>query len=211
MDSKHRHNLIIDKSWTWATFCSQDLFVRVSLSLPHPVLQRDDILSAFLRNSLFHHTLIMTSALLTSLHCVCVSVCAHVRLCCTCYCHRSGVCFSNNSPGYETWCMWVRACLLVCAHTALLPRWLNYEAFTAVVMASSAFGNMSFYFRLGPNIQFEEGSQTIHDLFKKSSRGQKRGSRGEMRKKTFSPRRWHGWLSRADVNLRRNRKKSCRS
>lgn len=103
---------------------------------------------------------------------VCVRACVCLCLCCTCYRRWSGVCFSNNSLGYETWVyVSVRACLLVCAHTALLPRWLNYEAFTAVVMASSAFGNMSFYFRLGPNIQFEEGSQTIHDLFKKSSRG----------------------------------------
>ena len=62
-------------------------------------------------------------------------------------------------------------CVCVCAHTPLLPRLLNYEAFTAVVMASSAFGNMSFYFCLGPNIQFEEGSQTIHDLSKKSNEG----------------------------------------
>lgn len=63
--------------------------------------------------------------------------------------------------------------LLVCAHTALLPRLLNYEAFAGVVMASSALGNMSSYFCLGPNIQFEEGSQTIHDLFKKSKGGEK--------------------------------------
>ena len=74
------------------------------------------------------------------------------------------------------------ACACVCAHTALLPRLLNYEAFSAVVIASSAFGNMSFYFCLGPNIQFEEGSQTIHDLFKKSNG--REGKQG-MSKMTF--------------------------
>lgn len=63
--------------------------------------------------------------------------------------------------------IWDLAC--VCAHapTALLPRWLNYEAFVSVVMASSAFGNMSFYFRRGAIIQYKESWQTIHDLFKK--------------------------------------------
>lgn len=67
----------------------------------------------------------------------------------------------------EPWHSVSRVYVCVRAHAALLPRWLNYEAFAAVVMASSAFGNMSFYFCLGPNIQFAEGSQTIHDLFKK--------------------------------------------
>ena len=65
-------------------------------------------------------------------------------------------------------------CTLARAQATLLLRLLNYEAFRAVVMAPSALGNMSFYFCLGPNIQFEESSQTIYDLFKRSNKGGKK-------------------------------------
>lgn len=86
--------------------------------------------------------------------------------------HVQRACTSNNRVVRRcVWSTYMRVCPLACTHTALLLRLLNYEAFGAVVMAPSAFGNMSFYFRLGPNIQFEESSQTIHDLFKRATRG----------------------------------------
>lgn len=85
--------------------------------------------------------------------------------------HVQRACTSNNR-GYEAvFAAHTCVCPLACTHTALLLRLLNYEAFGAVVMAPSAFGNMSFYFCLGPNIQFEKGSQTIHDLFKRAAGG----------------------------------------
>lgn len=128
------------------------------------IYHRQEISSLYLwETACSHQTVIMTSVLLTSVLCVC-----HVL---------SGLisvwkeCVPLTIAGlWDLVPVWVCSTYVcVCAHTPLLPRLLNYEAFTAVVMASSAFGNMSFYFCLGPNIQFEEGSQTIHGLFKKSN------------------------------------------
>lgn len=132
------------------------------------MFDRGAFISVLRRNCLFHHTVIMTSVLLTSV-CVCVGVISVDQ-----------ECEPQTIAG-----IWDLAC--VCAHapTALLPRWLNYEAFVSVVMASSAFGNMSFYFRRGAIIQFKESWQTIHDLFKKEEQQRINKWECEGRKRQF--------------------------
>lgn len=133
----------------------------VSVSLPwcyvwlrHYLPQTGDVLSVFMKSSLHPSARVRVSRVIRADE--------HVQRACT----------SNNRVVRRcVWSTYMRVCPLACTHTALLLRLLNYEAFGAVVMAPSAFGNMSFYFRLGPNIQFEESSQTIHDLFKRATRG----------------------------------------